>query len=177
MPGGSLFRNRFRIPSTRLKSWDYRWAAAYYVTLCTRLRICWLGEIVKGEALLSPLGQVVAEEWRKIPRARPWVILDEWIIMPDHIHGILIFQNNLPKDEPAPTAVPHLLAQSLGAVIGQSKAGSTKRIWWNMKQTRFAWQARYHDIILREPADLERARTYIRENPLRWMSKAEGNPT
>src|SRR5262249_48766272 len=94
-----LFRNRYRIPSARLASWDYRWAGVYSVTICTCGRVCWFGEIVDGQMSLSPAGKVVAEEWKKIPRDFVRVILDEWIVMPDHLHGILIFQGRPAKEQ------------------------------------------------------------------------------
>jgi putative transposase len=122
---------------------------------------------VAGQVVLSPEGRVVAEEWRKIPRAFPHVLLDEWIIMPDHMHGILVFQNQ-PAQEQNPENAGHLTSLSLGATVNQFKSKSTKRIRTDLKRTAFAWQTRFHDSILREPADLERLRAYIRANPSRW---------
>jgi putative transposase len=162
-----LFRKRYRIPSARYPGWDYRWAGVYSVTICTRGRIRCLGDVVEGQVDLSPLGVVVAEEWLKIPRHHPRVHLDEWIIMPDHMHGILIFHDKTTDQRPD-TSCPR--AQSLGTVIGQFKSDVTKRIWWNLKRPEFAWQPRFHDVILRKPADLERLRAYIRDNPARWSS-------
>jgi REP-associated tyrosine transposase len=162
-----LFRKRYRVPSTRRTGWDYRWAGAYSVTICTRERMRCLGDVVDGEVSLSPVGAVVAEEWLKIPRRQPRVILDEWIVMPDHMHGILIFQGSAPKD---PIRNSKLLRpQSLGAAIGGFKSEATKRIWWNLKRTDFDWQERFHDVILKTQEDLERMRTYIRGNPARWI--------
>jgi REP element-mobilizing transposase RayT len=160
-----LFRKRYRIPSAWYPGWDYRWAGIYSVTICTRGRIRCLGDVVEGQVDLSPLGVIVAEEWLKIPCHHPRVHLDEWIIMPDHMHGILVFHERTP-DQRSDTSCPR--AQSLGTVIGQFKSDVTKRIWWNLKRSEFAWQPRFHDVILRKPADLERLRAYIRDNPARW---------
>jgi putative transposase len=173
MPDDLLFRNRYRIPSARLAGWDYRWAGVYSVTICTRGRVCWFGDVREGQVVLSPVGEVVAQEWRKIPRHRPRVTLDEWIVMPDHLHGILIFQGRTQGETDRPK---HLLAQSLGAVIGRFKSEATKRIWWNLKQRAFAWQARFYDTILHDQADLDRLRAYIRENPSRWERRRKPNP-
>ena len=163
------FRNRYRIPSARLASWDYRWAGVYHVTLCTLGRVCWFGEITGGQVALSREGNVIAQEWSSIPQIGPHVLLDEWIVMPDHLHGILIFKNR-------PTPVPReegtdKLPLSLGELISQVKSRATKKIRWDLKRPRFAWQERFHDTILREPADLERVREYIRTNPARWTAK------
>jgi putative transposase len=137
------------------------------VTICSRGRVCWFGEIVDGQVALSPEGRVAAEEWQKIPRNCPHVILDEWIVMPDHMHGILVFQNPSAQEK-SPEEASRLLAQSLGAVVGQFKAKATKRLRTDLKRSQFAWQPRFHDTILREPADLARVRAYIRANPSRW---------
>jgi putative transposase len=162
-----LFGKRYRIPSARLSGWDYRWAGAYSVTICTRERMRCLGDVVDGEVCLSPIGLVVAEEWLKIPRRQPHVLLDEWIVMPDHMHGILIFQGNTPTASPKDSKL--LRPQSLGAAIGGFKSEATKRIWWNLKHSDFAWQTRFHDVILKTSEDLERMRAYIRGNPARWI--------
>ncbi len=161
-----FFRKRFRISSTRYPDWDYRWAGAYSVTICTRGRLRCLGDVVDGEVCLSPVGVVVAEEWLKVPDRQPRVVLDEWIVMPDHMHGILIFQGTPPTDPPKDTK--RLLSQSLGAAIGGFKSEATKRIWWNLNRRDFDWQTRFHDVILRTQDELERMRAYIRGNPARW---------
>src|SRR5258707_6141894 len=162
-----LFRKRYRIPSTRLPNWDYRWEGAYSVTICTRGRMRCLGDVVDGEVSLSPIGMVAAEEWQKIPCRQPRVVLDEWIVMPDHMHGILIFNGGDPTDPPKDSKL--LRPQSLGAAIGGFKSEATKRIWWNLKRPDFEWQTRFHDVILRTQEDLERMRAYNRGKPARWI--------
>jgi putative transposase len=162
-----LFRKRFRIPSARHPAWDYRWAGLYSVTICTQGRMRCLGEVVDAKVSLSPVGAVVAEEWLKIPLQQPRITLDEWIIMPDHMHGILILQGKSPDDSQRESK--HLQSRSLGAVIGQFKSNATKRIWWNLKRRDFGWQPRFHDEIIRNPPHLARLRAYIRDNPRRWQ--------
>ena len=164
------FRNRYRIPSARLASWDYRWTGVYHVTICTLGRVCWFGEVREGQMALSREGNVIAQEWRKIPQIGPHVLLDEWIVMPDHLHGILVLQNP-PTPEPREQEAGGLPAHSLGAVVSPFKSRATKRIRFDLKRRRFAWQERFHDAILRDSADLERVREYIRSNPARWKPK------
>ncbi|HEX5720222.1 MAG TPA: transposase [Thermoanaerobaculia bacterium] len=159
-----LFRNRFRVPSARLRGWDYRWPGVYAVTICVKGRVCCLGEVVDADVALSPIGVIVAEEWLAIPRTHPQVILDEWIIMPDHLHGILTFQGD---ERPAPEG--RLSAGSLGAVVGQFKQRTTKRIRAR-RQPDFSWQDRYFDQILKNEGELAHYRVYIRGNPSRWRS-------
>ncbi len=151
------------MPSARLPGWDYRWPGVYAVTINVQGRLCCLGEVVEADVALSPLGVLVAEEWLAIPRTHSQVALDEWIIMPDHLHGILIFQGGDRSDPKG-----GLPAGSLGAVVGQFKKRVTKRIRarWNPE---FAWQTRYFDQILRNEEVRERYRVYIRENPGRWQ--------
>jgi REP element-mobilizing transposase RayT len=112
---------------------------------------------------LSAFGLIVAEEWLAIPRMHRQVIVDEWIVMPDHLHGILIFQPSIPEGIP-PTP--------LGVIVGQFKKRVTKRIR-TQRRPEFAWQERYYDQILRDVEALDRYRAYIRENPTRWSAETE----
>ena len=164
------FKNRYRIPSARLASWDYRWTGVYHVTICTLGRVCWFGEIREGHMALSREGDVIAQEWRKIPQLGPHVLLDEWIVMPYHLHGILVLQNRHPLElrEEKSSGTP---AHSLGAVVSPFKSQATKRIRFDLKRGSFAWQERFHDTIVLDRADLERVREYIRTNPARWKPK------
>ncbi|HEX4962999.1 MAG TPA: transposase [Thermoanaerobaculia bacterium] len=155
-PGDDLFRNRYRVPSTRLKGWDYRLPGYYYVTICVLDRVQCLGEVVNGESVLSPGGEAVAREWGQIPQRNPQVTLDAWIVMPDHLHGLLLLSG---KD-----------SQPLGGVIGQFKSKTTK-ILRSRGQTGFTWQERFHDTILRDLKQLDHIRAYIRDNPRRWQRK------
>src|SRR3954468_17632193 len=150
------YKNRYRVPSARLLDWDYRQAGAYAVTICTRHRDRCLGQVVDDRVVLSAIGEVVAQEWLRIPRLRPSVTLDTWLIMPDHLHGILLFAAPpLPGDE-AGKERPN--ACSLGAVVGQFKKNCTTRIW--ARQGRdFAWQPRFYDQILRDSEALQAMRT------------------
>jgi putative transposase len=161
-----LYRNRFRVPSTRMRGWDYRGAGAYGVTICVQGRVCCLGKVEEGQIVRSPFGEIVEEEWRRIPEVHPHVLLDEWIVMPDHIHGILFF-------EPVKvgSAEGTLAAGSLGAVVGQLKKRSTKRIR-AQRHSVFTWQERFFDQILKDDEAVERYRVYIRENPIRWHARA-----
>jgi REP element-mobilizing transposase RayT len=131
----------------------------YFVTVCTQWRDRCLGDVADGEARPSPCGEVVAREWRRIPGRYPRVKLDAWIIMPDHLHGILIL-------EPAPDS----LAASLGIVVGQFKTKSTKAVR-GMGYRGFAWQERFHEHIIETLEELERVRAYIQQNPQRWEAK------
>jgi len=89
------FLNKYRIESSRLQNWDYGWKGFYFITIYTGNRIHYFGEIVDGGMVLSDPGRVVERLWLKIPEQFHYILLDEFVIMPDHIHGILqIIKNN-----------------------------------------------------------------------------------
>lgn len=90
------FKNRYRIASTRAPFWDYGWNAAYFVTICTLNRTCWFGNVVDGKMDLSPMGHVANSCWYEIPNHFPFVELGAHIIMPNHVHGIVVI--NKPDD-------------------------------------------------------------------------------
>ena len=101
-----LFRNKYRIPSTRLQTWDYGWNAAYFVTICTHNRKHYFGEITKPannqndkKMNLSDIGILAKHFWSEIPDHFPFVILDEFVIMPDHMHGIIIIDKKKDRDQ------------------------------------------------------------------------------
>ena len=84
------FKNKYRIASARLQNWDYRWSGAYFITICTAEREHYFGEIENGKMNLSNLGVIADIFWHEIPIRKPFVKLGEYVIMPNHIHGILI---------------------------------------------------------------------------------------
>jgi putative transposase len=180
-----LFKDLYRIPSARLQEWDYRRAAGYFVTVGTKNKACFFGEVVEGEVVLSAAGKIVAEEWQNTPRVRPYLALDEWQIMPNHLHAILIIRDvETPRWGVSPTETFHrnvstsvrplLKSHSLGSIIGQFKSVCTKRIWAAGSRD-FAWQTRFYDHVIRDPASLEKIRDYIRHNPLMWATDRD-NP-
>ena len=172
------FRDRYRVESARLPGWDYRAAGWYFVTVCAKDHIPFFGHVADGEMILSPTGEIVVEEWRRTPEVRPNVVLDEWIVMPNHLHGIIVI-----VDTPQPVETPRrgvsttrwddfitgqrLRAGSLGAIVGQIKSVCTKRIW-AAGYTDFAWQSRFHDHIIRDEGALRQIRRYIVNNPRTW---------
>ena len=166
-----MFDGKYRIESARLKSWDYTWPGWYYVTICTKDTECFLGEIRDEKMDLSVPGKIVAEEWEKTARIRANVELDEWKIMPNHLHGIIIINDNrveTTRRVVSTTEQPKgIQPNSLGSIIGQIKSSCTKRIW-KTGHRDFAWQPRFFDHIIRNEKDLHRIRLYIRNNIIRW---------
>ena len=84
------FQNKYRISSTRLQNWDYGWNAAYFVTICTQNREYYFGGIVDGKMHLSEIGALAHKYWPEIPGHFPCVKLGAFIVMPNHIHGIIV---------------------------------------------------------------------------------------
>jgi putative transposase len=91
-----LFRNRYRIPSARRPNWDYAWSANYFITICTKGRVCYFGDVVNGEMRLSECGQIVKEEWGRTTNLRSDMNLftDVFVVMPNHFHAIVSIGDN-----------------------------------------------------------------------------------
>ncbi len=144
--------------SIRLQGYDYRRAGAYYVTLCTAPREFLFGEVADCVMRLNAFGGMVDSAWRWLAEHHPYVDLDAYVIMPDHLHGILV----LSEPDPAIKSKP------LGRLIGAFKTVSSKAI--NLaRETPGApvWQRDFYEHIIRNEADLNRIREYILHNPAR----------
>ncbi len=169
---------KFDRHSIRLKDFDYSQSWWYYVTICTQNHIELLGEIKNNEMVLNEFGKLVEEEWNKTKTIRKNVELDYYIIMPNHLHGIIIIdnavgatrwvvQNISSKDRAIEPIAPTLNSNSLGSIIGQFKSVTTKRIR-KAGITEFKWQRNYYDRIIRNEKELFNIRKYILQNPLKW---------
>lgn len=103
------FQNKYRIPSARLQHWDYGSNAIYFITICTAHRECYFGNIVDGKMELSEIGEIAQQFWNEIPKHFPFITLGEFVIMPNHMHGIIIIDNpnNNVIDNP-PVETPNL---------------------------------------------------------------------
>jgi putative transposase len=153
--------------SPRLSGFDYRQDRAYFVTICAHQRRCLFGHVSNGEMIRNATGRIVAARWQDIPAHFPAVWLDAFVIMPNHVHGILILQYVSVES----LAQRDDKRQPLGTIVGAFKSAAAKEI--NMlKGTPGAkvWQDRFHDHIVRGEADLNRIRGYIELNPANWAS-------
>jgi putative transposase len=174
----ALFKNKYRIESIRLKGWDYRNPGYYFVTICTKNREPYFGHIINGEMHLSPVGEIAVQCWREIPYHHTGVGLDEFVIMPNHAHGIIVICN--PVGTLYATSLPDkstmseisLRAGSLGVIIRSYKSAVTRLAGLNGFK-EFAWQSRYYDRIIRDESSLHRIRQYIIDNPMKWESDRE----
>ena len=112
----SKYQNKYRIPSARAPFWDYGWNAAYFVTICTHNRMHWFGEIVNGEMILSDIGKIAQQCWLEIPQHFPFVKLDAFVVMPNHIHGILIIDKPETHANPDHNSIPPVETQNFASL-------------------------------------------------------------
>jgi REP element-mobilizing transposase RayT len=164
--------------SVRLPDFDYAGFGAYFVTLCTSDRQCYFGEVTGDGVQLNDYGKTVADCWMEIPRHMPNVELDAFIVMPNHLHGILwIMGANSPAMQRAtpwvaptdePERRPGPAQGSLGAVIGAFKSVTAKRLCGNPELPSRLWQRNYFEQVIGDGAALNRIRDYIQTNPSRW---------
>jgi len=162
-----LFKNKFQIASNRLECWDYTTPGYYFITICIKNMQCLLGCITDGRIQLSPIGKIIADEWQKTKMIRPNVDLDQWIIMPNHIHGIIIITKRNNVQTLRRNVSARLLPNSLGSIIGQFKSKCTKQIRADV-YAQFNWHRNYHDHIIRSEQSLHQIRLYIKTNPAKW---------
>jgi len=175
---------RHRRRSIRLRGYDYAGPGAYFVTICTHERAPLFGRVVDGEMVLNEYGEIVREEWFKTARVRLYVVLydDEFVVVPNHIHGIIWIVNTPTHDavgawrRRAPTCRAHTTEQfgkpvpgSIPTIVRSYKSAVTRRIN-QMRGTLGApvWQRNYYEHIIRDERVLNAIRRYIRQNPLRW---------
>jgi REP element-mobilizing transposase RayT len=161
--------DRYRIKTTRLKGYDYSGDGEYFITICTKNKIRLFGEISPPKILLSKIGQIVVDCWNDLPNHYQNIILDEFIVMPDHIHGIIIIRNG-PDNK---------FKYGLSEFIRAFKSFSSRRInKLNVVETGLRpvsttttsniWQSRFYDRIIRSDNELNRIRSYIKNNPTKF---------
>lgn len=161
--------------SVRLRGYDYSQTGAYFVTICTKDRACWLGEISEGFMHLNGAGHIVEAAYQGLSGRFPGVTIDECVAMPNHIHGIIMVgaQFIAPVFSDADQGAINR-APTLGDVVRAFKAVSTRQIRMHANP-RFAWQRNYYEHVIRDDISLNRIRQYIEENPLQWALDRE-NP-
>lgn len=160
--------------SIRLRGYDYSQAGAYFVTLCTYRKACLFGEIVGADMQLSTLGTLVCLEWQRTAQVRQSVDLDAFIVMPNHLHGIIVILEDAysarsqPTSELQPQRSRTLLSSSLGAIIGQFKSAVTRQARRMEKRDLVIWQRNFYEHVISRENSLNDIRQYIVENPARW---------
>ena len=192
----TLFKNKYRVESTRLPNRDYSQNGWYFVTICTYEREWLFGDVINGQVHLSEIGKIAKKFWVEIPQHSQHTYIDAYVIMPNHVHGIIIIDNpecreiSESKDVTQCRDVPWNVsttsgddfddtdvyrnlskispkAGSLSVVIRSYKAAVTR--WCNMNgYSNFAWQQRFFDKIIRADGSVDKIREYMINNPLKW---------
>ena len=183
------FRNIYRISTSRLQSWDYSSNGYYFITICAKERKYFFGEIISNVMHLLKIGEIVQKYWLEIPKHFSFVELDEFVIMPNHVHGIVIIKN---KNTIYPfVETRHCLVSTtnttyatnankkinrfqnqgrhtISSIIGSYKSICTKIINKTQNNKLFRWQPRFYDHIIRDEKSFNRIRQYIKDNPMNW---------
>ena len=174
-------RNRRR--SIRLKGYDYTRPGAYFVTICTQNQECLFGEVVDGEMRLHQAGHMVQAEWNALPDRFPSVGIDAFVVMPNHVHGIIVMSNDIVGAGlvPALNGATTRVAPTIWDLVGAFKSRTTvlytdgvNQIGWTPFRSRL-WQRNYYEHLIRNESSLNHIRQYILANPLRWAMDRE-NP-
>jgi putative transposase len=181
----------------RLHYWDYSSNGIYYITICCNNRELFFGSIDKHKVIFSEIGKIALQYWMEIPLHFPHVKLDEFVIMPNHVHGIIVLDYPLvgprhgvalhvdhddqvgtchgmslprvPKLNPNINKFSKPVKNSVSVIINQYKS-SVKR-WCNKNgYNQFCWQSRFYDMIVNNENSLDDIRTYIISNPKNWKS-------
>ena len=167
------FNNKYRIPTCRLKGYDYGANGCYYVTVCTKHHVHYFGEIVNGEMQLSEIGKIVQSEWLKTKELRTDMnlLLDEFVVMPNHFHCIIFIDNNQYNTLPSTPLQSYknkfgVQSKNLSSIMRGFKSAVTT--YARKHDIDFAWQERFHDRIIRDNNGLDNVRSYIFNNPRNW---------
>ena len=157
--------------SIRLKTYDYRSAGPYFLTLCSFKKEFRFGSIRSGTVYLSSTGLVIQEEWFRTSKVRPEVTLDAFVIMPNHLHAVVIVGQST-RSCLESTAVTGRPPKSLGSLVAGFKSACTVRV--NIADGtpgRPLWQKNYYERVIRSENELDKVREYISGNPARWGTR------
>ncbi len=183
------FKDKYRIESTRLQNWDYASSGAYYVTICTKNKEQYFGDIQEGKMKLSSVGIIASVLWYEIANHMKDIELGEFVVMPNHIHCVIYLLDNESTVIDSSTAkTRHALSlqnennnginvkgnkrfqnqgkKSLSSIIGSYKSAVTK--YANKLNLDFAWQPRFYEHIIRNEESLHNIIKYIENNPTNW---------
>jgi len=170
------YLGKYRIPSNRHQDYDYSAPGAYFVTICTKNKEHYFGRIADGRMEMARIGIVAFDFWCDIPNHFPFVSLEEFVIMPNHIHGILIFNETAVETQNLASLRVTTLNQGINKFGPQSKNlasvirgfKTAVKSYATSNNIEFFWQPRYYDHIIRDESDYNRIKIYVAENPGNW---------
>jgi putative transposase len=152
--------------SIRLKGFDYSRSAIYFVTICVQNRECLFGTIPQNgnSVSLNDAGKMVSAEWLALPSRFSSVILDEFVVMPNHFHGIIY----IPPDSPVDNLTLGRIIGAFKSIVNNNYITGVKDRGWTPFAKRL-WQRNYYEHIVRDDSALQKIQQYIRDNPLTWQ--------
>ena len=175
------FQNKYRITSTRLAGWNYASDAAYFIKICTRNREHFFGEINNSKMMLNEIGKMAEKYWLEISDHFPFVELGNFVVMPNHVHGILIIDrgpgfienvealhcnaSTFSKISPKPGSISTIIRSYKSVVTKNVRLSGISKSHLNID---FAWQPRFHDHIIRNNQSFHQIQDYIEQNPEKW---------
>ena len=158
--------------SLRLPNYDYSKGGKYFITVCVKSKVFLFGDIVAGKLCINDIGKVVYEKWLWLEQHYSFIKCDAFIVMPNHIHGIIVMSRG--GSRTAPTS--HQQRKPVGRVIGAFKTVSTKEINLLMSAPGTQiWQRNFYERIIRNKNELYAVRNYIKSNPSNWADDPD-NP-
>jgi REP element-mobilizing transposase RayT len=172
---------KFKNHSPRAKWWDYSSTSTYFITICTKEKTEYFGSIINDEVILSPIGQIVYQEWLMGPQIRPDMSLKlyNFVIMPDHFHALLEIGSNEYNQQTNFISDPKgnfvsmnefgPQSKNLGSIIRGFKSAVTVRA--REIDHTFQWRKLYHDIIVKDEESFLKMQWYIKNNPKNWKGK------
>jgi putative transposase len=168
--------------SYRLQQYDYSRAGLYFITICTQARKCLFGIIKDGKMILNDAGKIANECWLKIPEHFPNAVLHEYIVMPNHVHGIIELTKDELPNAPQYNEFQKIIPRSIGSIVRGYKIGVTK--WFHNNTVRVEnfqplhqvqnfeplqiWQRNYYERIIRNEQSYQNISDYIIDNPSNW---------
>jgi putative transposase len=163
--------------SIRLKGYDYAQPGGYFVTIVTNQRECLFGEIIDKEMRLNPYGRVVEECWGSICEHFQNVELGAFIVMPNHIHGIIFIRGagEIGARHASPLPSHGTSPRSLGTIVGSFKSAVTRRLGREFRKANI-WQRNYYEHVIRNETEWDKIHRYIESNPAKWESDQENLP-
>lgn len=187
------FKNKYRIQSARLKGWDYSDDGAYFITICTQNWQQFFGNVNNRGMQLSEIGEIAEKYWKEIPNHFPSILLNNFVVMPNHVHGVLIITETETLSNSQQIETLHSTSKStrpkvksnylkntknkklsdispkvgsISTIIRSYKSAVTKQA--RLINKSFAWQARFHDHLIRNNKSYDTIINYIETNPYHW---------
>ena len=183
----TLYQGKYRAESNRMPKWDYSGNGIYFITLVSNKRVCWFGDIENNKMVYSDFGLIVIAAWNKSFRIRKELYQDEFQLMPNHLHAIVIIRKDLrgetqglasPKNENKGESSLIRKPKSLSTFVAGFKNAATNKIddfidFHNLEIDKFnrhnrLWQVNYHDHIIRNKTEYWKIKNYIKNNPKNW---------